>query len=95
MALAEALRPALLRASRQLRRAAQKAGVSALDAQLLHAIKKHTDWLTAIAYSPDGVLLASGDRQGGLWVWEAKSGNEFYGLQGHKAAITSVCFRDD
>jgi DNA-binding MarR family transcriptional regulator len=39
-ALAEALRPALLRASRQLRRAAQKAGVSALDAQLLHAIKQ-------------------------------------------------------
>ena len=36
---AEALRPALLRASRQLRRAAQKAGVSALDAQLLTAIK--------------------------------------------------------
>ena len=36
--LAEALRPALLRASRQLRRAALKAGVSALDEQLLHII---------------------------------------------------------
>jgi DNA-binding MarR family transcriptional regulator len=40
IALAEALRPALLRASRQLRREAQKAGVSALDAQLLGAIFK-------------------------------------------------------
>ncbi len=39
--LADALRPALLRASRQLRREAQKAGVSALDAQLLGAIFKH------------------------------------------------------
>jgi DNA-binding MarR family transcriptional regulator len=39
-ALAEALRPALLRVSRQLRREAQKAGVSALDAQLLGVIKK-------------------------------------------------------
>jgi DNA-binding MarR family transcriptional regulator len=38
--LAEALRPALLRASRQLRREAQKAGVSALDAQLLGVIAK-------------------------------------------------------
>ncbi len=37
--LAEALRPALLRASRQLRRAALKSGVSALDEQVLHAIK--------------------------------------------------------
>jgi DNA-binding MarR family transcriptional regulator len=39
-ALAEALRPALLRLSRHLRREAQKAGVSALDAQLLTVIKK-------------------------------------------------------
>jgi DNA-binding MarR family transcriptional regulator len=38
--LAEQLRPALLRASRQLRRAAQRAGVSALDAQLLNSVKK-------------------------------------------------------
>jgi DNA-binding MarR family transcriptional regulator len=41
LALTEALRPALLRASRQLRREAQKAGVSAVDAQLLTVIKKH------------------------------------------------------
>jgi len=40
-ALAEELWPALLRASRQLRREAQKAGVSALDAQLLTVITKH------------------------------------------------------
>ena len=40
LALAEALRPALLLASRQLRREAQKAGVSALDAQLLGIIKE-------------------------------------------------------
>ena len=38
-ALAEALRPALLRASRQLRRAALKSGLSALDEHVLHAIK--------------------------------------------------------
>ncbi len=38
--LADALRPALLRASRALRREAQRAGVSALDAQLLGAVKK-------------------------------------------------------
>jgi DNA-binding MarR family transcriptional regulator len=41
LALAEELRPALLRASRQLRREAQRAGVSALDAQLLNALRKH------------------------------------------------------
>ncbi|MFI4976392.1 MAG: MarR family winged helix-turn-helix transcriptional regulator [Caulobacterales bacterium] len=38
--LAEALRPALLRVSRALRREAQRVGASALDAQLLAAVKK-------------------------------------------------------
>jgi len=39
--LAEVLRPALLRTSRALRREAQRAGLSALDAQLLGAVKKN------------------------------------------------------
>jgi DNA-binding MarR family transcriptional regulator len=39
--LADALRPALLKVSRALRREAQRAGVSAVDAQLLGAVKKH------------------------------------------------------
>ncbi|MDE2356470.1 MAG: winged helix-turn-helix transcriptional regulator [Alphaproteobacteria bacterium] len=39
--LAERLRTALLRASRKLRREAQMAGVSALDAQILGVISKH------------------------------------------------------
>lgn len=40
IALAEALRPALLLVSRRLRREAHKAGMSALDAQLLGIVKK-------------------------------------------------------
>ena len=39
--LADALRPALLKASRALRRESQRAGVSALDAQLLGGVKKN------------------------------------------------------
>ena len=39
---------------------------STKDGQLLREIKKHTDWVTALEYSPDGVLLATGDRSSGL-----------------------------
>ena len=39
--LADQLRPALLRASRALRRESQRAGVSQLDSQLLGAVKKN------------------------------------------------------
>jgi DNA-binding MarR family transcriptional regulator len=40
LAVAEQLRPALLRVSRRLRHEALKAGASALDAQILGAVKK-------------------------------------------------------
>lgn len=40
-ALAEGLRPVLLRLSRQLRREAQSLGLSPLDAMILGAIRKH------------------------------------------------------
>jgi DNA-binding MarR family transcriptional regulator len=41
IALAETLRPAVLRLSRRLRQEAQKAGLSAQDAMLLGHIRKH------------------------------------------------------
>jgi len=41
VALADALRPAILRVSRRLRQEAQKAGLSAQDALLLGHIRKH------------------------------------------------------
>ena len=63
---------------------------STRDGRLLHDLKKHTDWVTAIQYSPDSVLLATGDRNGGLVVWEADSGQELYTLTGHQASINSV-----
>jgi hypothetical protein len=46
-------------------------------------------------YSPDGVLLATADRNGGLFVWEAYTGREYFNLRGHTAAITDVSWRAD
>jgi len=31
------------------------------ERELLHRVKKHTDWITALRYSPDGSLIASGE----------------------------------
>ena len=33
----------------------------AADGSLIKEIKKHTDWVTAAQFSPDGVLVATGD----------------------------------
>src|SRR4029077_19529598 len=49
---------------------------STKDGELQYEMKKHTDWITAIEFSPDGVLLATGDRGNGLIVWESNTGRE-------------------
>ena len=67
----------------------------AADGSTLFELKKHTDWIYAVAYSPDGVLIASGDRSGGLCVWEAKTGRLYLDLTDHKGPIYSVAWRDD
>jgi hypothetical protein len=41
------------------------------------------------------VLLASGDRNGGLFVWEAHTAREYFSLRAHTACITDVSWRAD
>ena len=58
-------------------------------------LKKHTDWVYCVDYSPDGALVASGDRSGGLHVWEAETGRLYLDLIGHKGAVRSLVWRAD
>jgi hypothetical protein len=69
--------------------------LSTSDGAQEHLIKKHTDWVQAVAYSADGRFLASGDRAGGLWIWEAKTARELYNCAGHKDGVTDAAFRGD
>ncbi len=62
------------------------------DGSLVRSNKKHTDWVTAIAYSPDGVYVASADRAGGITVWETATGAEAVTLPGHKTAVNALAF---
>ena len=64
-------------------------------AKVKYEVRKHTDWIQALAFSPDGVLLATADRNGGLFVWEAYSGREYLALKGHGSAITALSWRSD
>jgi hypothetical protein len=64
--------------------------------ELVHTIRKHTDWVTAVAYSPDGVLLATADRNGGLLLWEAETANPYNELKtANPKPITNLDWRDD
>ena len=48
-----------------------------------------------MATSPDGVLTATGDRAGGLFVWETHTGREFHRLEAQRGAITALAWRAD
>jgi hypothetical protein len=41
------------------------------------------------------VLLATGDRNGGVFIWEANTAREFHGLRGPTKAITGISWRPD
>ena len=58
--------------------------------EMLHKIKKHTDWVTAMRFGPKGKYVASGDRAGGIHVWEAEPGGRVASLMGHRGRITGL-----
>jgi len=68
---------------------------STKTSEIQHKIKKHTDWVTAVAFSPNGEMLATADRNGGISVWDPDNAQELYTLAGHKSAVTFLCWRGD
>ncbi len=69
--------------------------VSMSDSSVRFEFTKHTEWITAMEFSPDGKYLATGDRNGGLHVWEIETGAEWLVLQGHTLSISGVSWRAD
>lgn len=68
---------------------------STVDGHLRDTLVKHTDWITAIAFSPDGKLLASADRVGNIHLWDANNGGVVLPLSEHKAAVRGLAWRSD
>ena len=62
-------------------------------AKQLYQIKKHTDWITAIEFSPDGTTLATGDRAGGILLWDSARGGNAGAFSDHKDSIQSLSWR--
>ena len=51
-------------------------------------------WISDIAYSPDGNLLAVGTSIG-IWVYDVHSGAELTLLTGHTSEVESIAFSPD
>ncbi|MDE0018078.1 MAG: WD40 repeat domain-containing protein [Candidatus Poribacteria bacterium] len=55
----------------------------------------YTHILLSVAFSPDGLTLASGSRDNTIHLWDAATGNHLRTLIGHTKDVTSVAFSPD
>jgi WD40 repeat protein len=55
----------------------------------------HTNAIDALAFSPDGRLLASGGHDSIVKLWDVRTGSEFRALAGHGNTVTSLAFSRD
>ena len=53
------------------------------------------EWLEAVAFSPDGTMIASGSKDDTVKLWDMESGKCINTFEGHKSGVTSVAFSPD
>ncbi len=69
--------------------------VETTTGRTIRLLSVHTDWVVSIGFSPDGRRLVTGDRGGGLVLWETRQWDRVSALTGHRGAVTGVAWRPD
>lgn len=63
--------------------------------QLQLTLSGHTDWVRAVAFSPDGTRLATASYDSTVRVWDTATGQELLTLTEHSRVVNSIAFSPD
>jgi WD40 repeat protein len=55
----------------------------------------HEDWVTTVAYSPDGAMALTGSADGTILLWDMTTGDLMRQFEGHEAGVNSIAFSPD
>ncbi|AKG22118.1 trypsin-like peptidase domain-containing protein [Calothrix sp. 336/3] len=62
---------------------------------LASTLTGHSNWVSSVAFSPDGQTLASGSLDNTIKIWNPKTGKLITTLTGHSNWVSSVAFSPD
>ncbi len=65
------------------------------NGQALDLLTTHTDYVSSVAFSPDGRTLASGSTDGIIRLWDTQTSILRQSLTGHTDSVSSVVFSSD
>ncbi|UBF24245.1 WD40 repeat domain-containing protein [Kovacikia minuta CCNUW1] len=65
------------------------------EGNCLRVLQGHTSWISAVAVSPDGCLLASGSEDQSVRLWDSQTSQCLRVLQGYNSGVWSIAFSPD
>ncbi|MEE8468368.1 MAG: serine/threonine-protein kinase, partial [Planctomycetota bacterium] len=60
--------------------------------QSLQTLEGHADWVSSVAWNPQGTRIVSGSYDQTLRIWDAATGTSLQTLEGHAEGVTSVAW---
>ena len=69
--------------------------LAAAGGSLICTLEGHTDWVRAVAVTPDGRRALSGSRDRTLRLWDLGTGQRVRTLEGHTSSVLSVAVAPD